>query len=77
MRRQIKGVVVSNKMDKTAVVEVELKKTHRLYKKQMKAKEKYFVHDPGNLAEIGQEVVIEESRPRSKNKHWMLVSTGE
>lgn len=67
------GRVVSNKMDKTIVVAVERLKKHRIYKRTYKVTKKFHVHDENNQGQIGDTVLIEESRPISKTKHWRLV----
>ena len=73
-RRQRKvGRVVSNKMNKTIVVAVERLKKHRIYKRTYKVTKKFHVHDENNEGQIGDTVLIEESRPISKTKHWRLV----
>jgi small subunit ribosomal protein S17 len=73
-RRRLQGRVVSNKMDKTVVVEVERKKMHRLYKKVIRVSKKYMAHDESNALNIGDEVQIVESRPMSKRKRWVVES---
>lgn len=72
MKRQLEGVVVSNKMDKTAVVMVERLVKHSLYKKYIKRRAKYAAHDEGNLCQIGDKVLITESRPLSRTKKWRV-----
>src|SRR5579884_261619 len=72
-RQQKVGRVVSNKMDKTIVVAVERLKKHRIYKRTYKVTKKFHVHDENNDGQIGDTVLIEESRPISKTKHWRLV----
>lgn len=67
------GRVVSNKMDKTAVVLVERTTRHPLYKKTIRRSVKYKVHDPENSCDIGDVVKIMETRPLSKEKRWRLV----
>lgn len=69
---QLTGKVISNKMDKTVVVEVTTKKPHPMYKKVVKKKKKYYAHSEEDLNE-GTMVVIEESRPISKLKRWRVV----
>ena len=71
-RKQLKGVVVDSKMDKTAVVEVSRKVPHPVYKKYIFKTKKYYAHDPENISRPGDEVSIVESRPRSKMKKWFL-----
>ncbi len=68
------GRVVSDKMDKTIVVSVERLTRHPLYKRVMKASNKFAAHDEANEAKIGDTVLIEESRPLSATKRWRLVS---
>lgn len=72
-KRVLIGVVVSNKMDKTIVVRVEKTIMHPIYKKFYKKHKKFMVHDPNSEANIGDLVRIEESRPISKNKRWVLL----
>ena len=72
-RRQLQGTVVSDRMDKTAVVSVERTKMHKLYRKVIRRHSKYHVHDPANEARVGDVVVLEECRPISKNKRWRIV----
>ncbi len=66
------GKVVSNKMDKTIVVEVSYLKKHRLYKKAMRQTSRFKAHDEDNTCRIGDTVRIEECRPISKEKHFRL-----
>lgn len=73
MRRILKGVVVSDKMEKTVVVKVERVKTHPIYRKKYKASTKFMAHDESGH-KIGDEVEIEETRPLSKDKRWKVVS---
>jgi small subunit ribosomal protein S17 len=75
-KRIMTGVVVSNKMDKTAVVRVERTFLHPLLKKTVRKSKKYHAHDEGNKAVVGQTVSIQECPPRSKLKHWEIVSEG-
>lgn len=72
MKRQLEGVVVSNKMDKTAVVMVERLVKHSLYKKYIKRRAKYAAHDEANECQIGDKVLITESRPLSRTKKWRV-----
>lgn len=72
-RRIMQGTVVSDKADKTITVLVERRIMHPLYKKYMKSSKKYAAHDETNSAKIGDVVSIEECRPISKNKTWVLV----
>ena len=66
------GCVVSDKMDKTAVVAVEISKRHPLYKKTIKRTIKYKVHDEENTCHLGDMVRIMETRPLSRHKRWRL-----
>ena len=72
-RKRLKGVVTSDKMDKTVVVRVERQKRHPLYGKVVRLHKKYKAHDEQNSAKIGDLVKIIESRPISKEKRWALV----
>ncbi len=72
-RRQMKvGRVVSDKMDKTVIVAVEYTRQHPLYKKAMKRTSKFAAHDERNECRIGDVVRIEETRPLSKTKRWIV-----
>jgi small subunit ribosomal protein S17 len=70
-RRRITGVVTSNKMDKTAVVEISRTYRHELYKKVIHSYKRVMVHDELGC-EVGDHVVIVESRPISKRKQWVV-----
>ena len=72
--RTIKGVVVSNKMDKTIVVSVDTYKSHPKYKKRYKVTKKFHAHDENNSAKQWDVVTIKESRPLSRLKRWVLVT---
>ena len=71
--KTLTGRVVSDKMDKTAVVLFERKVKHPKYGKYIKKSTKYKIHDEGNKCKIGDIVSITEVRPISKNKSWKLV----
>ncbi len=71
-RRRLVGTVISNKMDKTVVVTVGKKFRHPLYGKVVQETKRYMAHDENNDCEIGDEVIIVESRPISKNKRWAV-----
>lgn len=71
--KELVGMVVSNKGDKTITVSVERVKTHPLYKKRYTVSKKYYAHDAENTASVGDQVRIRESRPLSKMKRWTLV----
>ena len=69
------GIVRSNKMDKTAVVEVVRYVRHPLYKKYVRRRVRYMAHDGDNSCSIGDEVKIVESRPMSRRKRWRVLET--
>ena len=72
-KRKIRtGKVVSDKMDKTVVVLVESRRQHTLYKKVVKVRSKFKVHDENNTCTIGDTVKIVETRPLSKDKRWKV-----
>jgi len=71
-RRRLVGRVVSNKMQKTIVVAVDVAKRHRLYDKVIHETHKYYAHDEENAAQEGDMVQIVESRPLSRTKRWAL-----
>ena len=73
MRKTRIGMVVSNSMNKTIVVEVVSSKKHPLYKKVVKSTKKFKVHDEKEEANVGDTVEIMETRPISKQKHFRLV----
>jgi len=66
------GRVSSNKMNKTVVVDVELVTRHRLYGRTLRRTRSFKAHDETNRCEIGDTVLIAESRPISKDKHWVV-----
>ena len=72
-RRKRIGIVVSNKMDKTVVVEVMSQEKHPLYKKFVKKTKKYKAHDAENACGIGDTVEIMETRPLSKDKYHRVI----
>ena len=71
-RKEVVGEVVSNKMNKTIVVEVTRKKSHPLYGRVISTGKKFYAHDEKNEAHVGDVVRIEETRPLSKLKRWQL-----
>ncbi|TWT05725.1 30S ribosomal protein S17 [Reyranella sp. CPCC 100927] len=73
-KRILQGVVVSDKMDKTIVVEVERRIQHPIYKKFIRRSKRYHAHDESNAIKVGQKVRIIESRPLSKTKRWVVVT---
>ncbi|MDR1126266.1 MAG: 30S ribosomal protein S17 [Deltaproteobacteria bacterium] len=72
--RTLEGIVVSNKSDKTIIVNVETLVKHPLIKKYIRRHKKYAAHDPANECNIGDKVQIIEFRPMSRTKRWHLVS---
>jgi len=72
-RRTLRGRVVSDKMDKTVVVEVERTYQHRTIHKYVTSSKKYKAHDESNNWKVGDLVVIEESRPLSRTKRWVVI----
>tara|TARA_B100000405_G_scaffold95953_1_gene66796 strand:+ start:119 stop:343 length:225 start_codon:yes stop_codon:yes gene_type:complete len=71
-KRILKGVVVSNKSDKTVTVLVKRKVMHPVYKKYINKSKKYHAHDEKNKCEIGEIVSIKENKPISKTKTWVV-----
>jgi small subunit ribosomal protein S17 len=72
-KRVLQGVVVSDKNAKTVVVEVERRYTHPLLKKTVRRSKKFHAHDEDDTFKVGDIVRIEESRPISKNKRWVVL----
>jgi len=73
VKRTLQGEVISNKMNKTIVVKVDRKVKHPLYGKYITRSTKVHAHDEDNVCQIGDTVMIAESRPISKSKSWQLV----
>lgn len=71
-RKRLVGRVVSDKMDKTVVIEIEQRKMHRVYKKIVTSTKKVMAHDESNEVPVGAVVRVVESRPLSKNKRWVV-----
>ena len=71
-RKQLTGVVVSDRMTKTLVVRVTRQVRHPVYQRVIRRYKKFKVHDPLGTAKVGDEVRIEETRPLSKEKRWRL-----
>jgi small subunit ribosomal protein S17 len=72
-KRVLEGVVVSDKQNKTVTVLVERRFTHPLFKKTVRRSKKYHAHDENNSCKVGDQVRIEESRPLSKTKSWIVL----
>ena len=73
IKRQMVGTVVSNKADKTVTVIVERLVKHKIYHKIMRRRNKFAAHDDRNDCQIGDKVLISESRPLSKSKRWRVI----
>jgi small subunit ribosomal protein S17 len=76
-KRILQGTVVSDKNEKTVVVRVERRFTHPVLKKTIRRSKKYHAHDEGNVHKVGDEVSIEETKPISKNKRWVVVAAAQ
>ena len=74
-KRILQGVVVSDKQEKTVVVKVERRFTHPLFKKTVRRSKNYHAHDEAGKFKVGDTVSIEETRPISKLKRWVVVDT--
>ncbi len=72
-RKSRVGVVVSSKMNKTIVVEIERRVPHPIFKKIVRKTSKFYAHDEESKAKAGDKVRIEETRPMSKLKRWRLI----
>ncbi len=77
LRKSRQGVVVSDKMDKTVVVSIESMVQHPLYGRIVKRTKKFRAHDENNEAKTGDKVLIMETRPMSKDKHFRVVEIVE
>jgi small subunit ribosomal protein S17 len=73
-KKRLTGTVVSDKMQKTVVVEVERVKEHPKYKKRYKIRKNYKAHDEKKEYRIGDKIIIEEAKPISKDKKWIVIS---
>jgi small subunit ribosomal protein S17 len=67
------GIVISDKMNKTVVVEIENRYSHPIYSKTLIKTKKYLAHDELEEANIGDQVLVQECRPLSKRKRWKLI----
>jgi len=76
-KRILKGKVISCKNDKTVTVEVTRTVQHKLYKKIIKRKKRFHAHDKNNSCSVGENVSIQESRPISKLKRWIVINNLE
>ena len=77
MKRELVGTDVSNKADKTATVLVERLVKHKMYLKYVRRRTKFAAHDDSNDCQIGDKVLISESRPLSKTKRWRVIKIVE
>ena len=75
-KKSLTGIVVSDKMTKTVVVQVERLKEHPKYLRRIRVHKKYKAHDENGEYHVGDKVTIEESRPLSKDKHWIVKGKG-
>ena len=67
------GIVIGTKMEKTVVIKVENRHSHTIYSKTLVKTKKYLVHDELGICQVGDKIVVEESRPLSKRKRWKLI----
>ena len=74
-KRELQGIVVSDKGDKTIIVSVERRIMHPVYKKIIKRSKKFAAHDEDNKCKAGETVKIRECAPKSKNKNWEVIGS--
>ena len=72
-KKQLTGIVLSDSMNKTVVINVERRFPHPLYKKYVNSSKKYYAHDENNKCEKGDTILIQESKPLSKLKRWKVM----
>jgi len=72
LRKSQTGIVISDRMDKTVVVQVDRLVKHPMYKKYVRRRAKYVAHDENNTCQVGDRVLIRETRPLSKTKRWRV-----
>ena len=77
MPRILKGTIVSDKMQKTAVVEILRLKKHPKYKKYYKVSQRFKAHNPENQFKTGDKVTMQETRPMSKEKRWVIIGKSQ
>lgn len=75
-KKNLKGIVVSAKMNNTAVVSVEIMKEHPRYRKRYRVNRRYMADNPNNHYQEGDRVVIVECRPLSRHKRWRIIGQG-
>nr|QVQ56791.1 ribosomal protein S17 [Erythrocystis saccata] len=73
-KKETVGTVISNKMNKTAIIAVKQQLKHKKYGKIISKTNKYYADDPENICRIGDKVKIQETRPLSKNKRWKIIA---
>lgn len=73
-KKQLIGIIISDKMEKTLVVKVERVKEHPKYKRRYKVHKKYKVHNENKEHSVGDKIIIEETTPISKDKKWKVIS---
>ncbi len=76
-KRVLQGTVVSDKNEKTVVVKVERRFTHPVMKKTVRLSKKYKAHDETNACKVGDTVLIQESKPISRDKRWVVLTEAE
>ena len=76
-KRILQGTVVSDKNDKTVVVKVERRFTHPVMRKVVRSSKKYKAHDESNACKLGDTVFIQESKPISRDKRWVVVTDAQ
>ncbi len=74
IKRQLKGTVVSDKMNKTRVVLVERLESHPKYGQRFKVSRKFSAHDETNSTHLGDKVILQATRPMSRSKRWIIIS---
>jgi len=74
LKKTLEGIVISNRMTKSVVVQVERQVRHPLYEKILRKSSKFMAHDEENKCRVGDRVVIRETRPVSKRKRWKIIS---
>lgn len=72
-KKQLQGIITSDKMEKTVVVRVERIKQHPIYKRRFRVSKNYKAHDEKKEYKTGDRVIIEECQPISKEKHWKVI----
>ena len=77
LRKKLEGIVISDRMDKTVLVQVERLTKHQTYNKYIRRRARYMAHDPRNMCRIGDRVKIIDCRPISKRKRWQVVDIND